>query len=79
MAENGEQNEPVMVGSDDASVDEKIAGIVAQVRQDHGGEDLPIVLAKIRERFEQAGIEVDDLKLARLAHEISDNTSEFNS
>jgi hypothetical protein len=79
MVENGEQNEPIMVGSDDASVDEKIAGIVAQVRQDHGGEALPVVLAKIHERFEQAGIEIDEIKLARLAHEISGTTSEFNA
>ncbi|MCU1482121.1 MAG: hypothetical protein JWQ19_2907 [Subtercola sp.] len=79
MAENGEQNEPVMVGSDDATVDEKITGIVAQVRQDHGGEELPVVLAKIRERFEQAGIEVDDIKLGRLAHEIADRPSEFKA
>ena len=79
MADNTEQNEPVMVGSDDATVDEKIAGIVAQVRQDHGGEDLPVVLAKIRERFDQAGIEVDDITLACLAHEVSGTTSEFNA
>ena len=68
-----------MVGSDDASVDDKITGIVAQVRHDHGGEELPVVLAKIRERFEQAGIEVDDIKLARLAHEVSGQPSEFNA
>ncbi|MCU1475842.1 MAG: hypothetical protein JWQ64_535 [Subtercola sp.] len=79
MAEKGEQNKPIMAGSNDASVDEKITGIVAQVRQDHGGEALPVVLAKIHERFEQAGIEIDDIKLARLAHEISDTTSEFNA
>ncbi|GGF29407.1 hypothetical protein [Subtercola lobariae] len=79
MADNGEQNEPIMVGAGDATTDEKITGIVAQVRQDHGGEDLPVVLAKIRERFEQAGIEVDDIKLARLAHEVSGETSEFKS
>ncbi|MEF2977142.1 hypothetical protein [Subtercola sp. YIM 133946] len=79
MVDNGEQNKPVMVGSDDASVDEKITGIVAQVRQDHGGEELPVVIEKIRERFEQAGIEVDDVKLARLAHEVSDRPSDFNS
>lgn len=79
MVDIGEQNDPVMAGSGDATVDEKITGIVAQVRQDHGGEDLPVVIAKIRERFEQAGIEVDEIKLARLAHEVADQQSGFNS
>ena len=72
MADNGEQNAPIMAGSDDATNDEKSAGILAQTRQDYAGHDLAAVLHNLRERFEQADVEIDDITLARFAHDISD-------
>ncbi|RFA16170.1 hypothetical protein B7R21_01920 [Subtercola boreus] len=73
MAENGEQSEPIMAGSNDATNEQKIDGILAQTRQDHAGQSLVIVQNNLRERFEQAAVEVDDITLARLAHDISDS------
>ncbi|RFA18306.1 hypothetical protein B7R23_14780 [Subtercola boreus] len=61
-----------MAGSDDASNEEKTVGILAQVRQDHAGQPLALVLLNLRQRFEQAMVEVDDISLARMAHDISD-------
>ncbi|RFA12515.1 hypothetical protein B7R22_15465 [Subtercola boreus] len=72
MADNGEQSAPIMAGSDDATNEQKITGILAQTRQDHSGQSLAIVLHNLRERFEQADVEVDDITLAKLAHEISE-------
>ncbi|RFA10548.1 hypothetical protein B7R54_16045 [Subtercola boreus] len=73
MAENGEQGAPIMAGSDDATNEEKTAGILAQTRQDYAGQPLTVVLHNLRERFEQAKVETDDITLARLAHQISDS------
>ncbi|MEA9986838.1 MULTISPECIES: hypothetical protein [Subtercola] len=71
MAENGAQNEPVMAGSTDASAEEKVAGILAQARQDHSGKPHAEVLEHLRERFEQAEVEIDDVAITRHAHEIT--------
>ncbi|PPF77852.1 hypothetical protein C5B96_15005 [Subtercola sp. Z020] len=61
-----------MAGSDDATNEQKSVGIIAQTRQDHAGQGLAFVLSNLRERFEQAQVEIDDVSLARIAHEISD-------
>jgi hypothetical protein len=74
MSENGEQNAPIMAGSNDATNEQKSVGIIAQTRQDHAGQGLAFVLSNLRERFEQAQVDIDDVTLARIAHEISDMT-----
>lgn len=61
-----------MAGSDDATNEQKTVGILAQTRQDYAGQDLALVLHNLRERFEQAQVEIDDISLAQLAHEIAD-------
>ncbi|MCS5716872.1 hypothetical protein N1027_01850 [Herbiconiux sp. CPCC 205763] len=66
-----EQSEPIMVGSDDASVVEKAEGIMAQVKADAGDASEPELVDLLRERFADAGIESDDHDLARMARWIA--------
>jgi hypothetical protein len=63
-----EQDEPVMAGSDDASIVEKTEGIVAQVRADApDGASEGEVVGLLRQRLDDAGIETDDAALQHMA------------
>ncbi|MFB2599564.1 hypothetical protein ACEXQE_17370 [Herbiconiux sp. P17] len=66
-----EQSEPIMVGSDDASVVEKAEGIMAQVKADAPDASEPELVVLLRQRFADAGIESDDNDLARMARWIA--------
>jgi hypothetical protein len=63
-----EQNEPVMAGSDDANIVDKVEGIVAQVKADAPpnateGE----LVGLLRQRLDDAGIETDEVALLHMA------------
>ncbi|WP_382307895.1 hypothetical protein [Herbiconiux sp. UC225_62] len=66
-----EQSEPIMVGSDDATVVEKAEGIMAQVKADAPDASEPELVVLLRQRFADAGIESDDTDLARMARWIA--------
>jgi hypothetical protein len=68
---SGAQTSPVMVGSDDASNQEKVQGLIAQVRADHAGRERTDVLTYLQERFEQAQVDIDDERLGSIADEIA--------
>jgi hypothetical protein len=70
MANTGEQNEPIMEG-EDGSQRAKADGILAQSEQDFTGHPLEDVLDLLRQRFEQAGVQIDQATLEREARRIS--------
>jgi len=49
-----------------ASDADKIAGILAQTRADYPGDDPGEIADRLRQRFEQSEIDVDDAELATL-------------
>jgi len=49
-----------------ASDADKIEGIVAQTRADYPGDDATEIEDRLRQRFEQSGIEVPEERLAEL-------------
>jgi hypothetical protein len=55
------QSEPVMAGSDDASNEEKLAGLIEQVDQDHGAEGAGAMADHLRDRMEETKVEPEDL------------------
>ncbi|OOB92196.1 hypothetical protein [Rathayibacter sp. VKM Ac-2630] len=59
MSEN-EQNQPVMAGSDDATNDEKLSGLVEQVDHDHGAEGAGAMADALRERADETDTEIVD-------------------
>jgi len=64
------QDEPTMDGSMEAGRDEKIAGIVEQVRADlrlRPSEDGHPLL---RQRLTDAGLELDDAEIARIVRDL---------
>ena len=61
------QDSPVMQGWSDASVRQKIAGIVDQVRLDLSGGHRHTAEELLRERFKASRIEVDDERVLALA------------
>ena len=61
------QDSPVMQGWSDASVRQKIAGIVDQVRLDLSGDHRHTAEELLRERFKASRIEVDDERVLALA------------
>jgi hypothetical protein len=63
----GEQGEPIMAGSDEASLTEKAEGILAQVKADAPEASGAELAGLLRQRFSDAGLEVDESDLARLA------------
>ena len=64
------QNEPVEAGSTDATEDEKIAGIMQQVRQDvAAGADDPIAL--LQRRLSDSGIFVSADRFDGLAEDLT--------
>ncbi|MFF1878126.1 hypothetical protein [Leifsonia sp. NPDC058230] len=72
------QNEPIMDGSADASRDAKVQGIVEQLTADmqlrpqEDGERL------LRERLTDAGIELDDAEIHRLAKGVQRGPSQVD-
>jgi hypothetical protein len=54
----------------EASDADKIAGILAQTRGDYTGDDPEIIADRLRQRFEQSQIDVDDERLAELVAEL---------
>lgn len=59
MSEN-EQNKPVMAGSDDATNEEKLGGLIEQVEQDHGDEGAASMADHLRDRLDETGVEVEE-------------------
>jgi ADP-ribose pyrophosphatase YjhB (NUDIX family) len=59
------QDEPIMHGSGDAGRDEKVAGVVEQVRADAELRDSEEVEQLLRQRFEETGLQVSDEEFAR--------------
>ncbi len=54
-----------------ASGDEKVAGILAQTRADFGGESAGRIAEVLAQRFEQAGVQVSEDEVAGYAADIS--------
>jgi hypothetical protein len=65
-----EQSEPVQDGAGEASIEEKIAGLVEQLSADTAGLERPAVVDAVIERFEQAGIVIDEATLEEVVSEI---------
>ncbi|SEB35984.1 hypothetical protein SAMN04489806_0123 [Paramicrobacterium humi] len=68
---NGVQDEPIM-DMHEASDDDKISGIVTQERLDMAGANAAEIEYKLRERFREAGLDVDDEFVSEQAQEISE-------
>ncbi|WP_137843028.1 hypothetical protein [Microbacterium sp. 2FI] len=66
----GEQRLPAM-SQNDAPVDDKVAGIVAQTRVDVGTESLARIEGVLRQRLEQSGIDLGDDEIDGLARQVS--------
>jgi hypothetical protein len=64
--------EVALEGGERASDTDLIAGIIAQTRSDYRGTDLDEISARLRQRFEQSEVAVDDDALAVFAQEIAD-------
>ncbi|MFB2555432.1 hypothetical protein [Herbiconiux liangxiaofengii] len=62
-----EQNEPTMAGSDDASVTQKVEGIIAQVKADSPDASEAELETQLRQRLDDSGLELDDAEISRLA------------
>jgi hypothetical protein len=54
------QDGPVMDGSDDATNHEKLAGLIEQVEQDHGGEGAGAMADHLRDRLEETKVEDEE-------------------
>lgn len=65
-----EQTLPAM-DQNNASGDEKVAGIVAQTRADFASESADRIAEVLGQRFEQAGVQVSEDEVARYAADIS--------
>lgn len=66
------QDSPIQDGSDDASNDERLAGIVEQVRTDVGsGHTHESVLELLSQRVRETGVDVEESRLRELAREIT--------
>lgn len=60
------QTEPAM-DMNDTSTSEKIDGIVAQTRADHAADGHDRIIAVLKQRLDQAGIEMSDDEIVQLA------------
>lgn len=63
MSEN-EQNEPIQDGSTDALDDEKLAGIIEQVRSDVSLGNVDDVTNVLRQRLDDAAIDLSEADFA---------------
>ena len=64
--ESAHDNTPAM-DLNDTSTSEKIDGIVVQTHADHAADGQDRIIAVLKQRFDQAGIEVSDDEIVRLA------------
>jgi hypothetical protein len=64
------QDEPIM-DQHVATDEDKIEGIVAQTRIDVGDKPLERIADVLRQRFHDAGLDVDDDRTAELAERVS--------
>jgi hypothetical protein len=62
-----------------ASDDDKIAGIVVQTRSDVGTEPVERIADVLKQRFEDAGIEVTDERTADLAQQVATGDAKAQS
>jgi hypothetical protein len=72
------QDEPVMDGSTDADVDQKVRGIVEQLTADMQllpHEDSERML---RQRLQDAGITLDDAEISRIASSVQQRPSQVD-
>jgi hypothetical protein len=61
-----EQRTPIEHGHDDASDDDKLAGLVEQMRQDVAAGNITDVEDALRQRLDDIGIELDEQQFAAL-------------
>jgi len=71
MTDAGELSEPVQDGSDDATREQKIAGLARQVEADLALRPQEDLLTELRLRLFDAGIAVDEAELQDIAARIS--------
>ena len=64
-----EQQEPVLA-QNDASVGEKVDGILAQTRVDVGSESVDRIAEVLRQRFHDSGISLPDDRIGELAQRV---------
>lgn len=64
------QDEPAL-DQNDASNEDKIAGIVAQTRADVGDQDVTRIADVLAQRFDETGVEIDADRTVALAAEIA--------
>jgi hypothetical protein len=60
------QNAPAM-DMNDTTTSERVDGIVAQTRADHAADGQERIIEVLKQRFDQAGIELTDDEVAELA------------
>jgi len=70
LDQDQERRLPTMA-QDDAEGLEKVTGVVAQTRQDSGTEPLSRLVEVLRERLQQAGVELPDGDIEELARQVS--------
>lgn len=68
MAGDAEQDLPAM-SQNNATDDEKLAGILAQTRADLPGADADAIVERLRQRAEQSGIPLTDEQARTLVRE----------
>lgn len=54
------QDAPIMAGSDDASKDDRLSGLIEQVDQDHGGEGAGAMADRLRDRLPETEAEREE-------------------
>ncbi|ANF32834.1 hypothetical protein A0130_15260 [Leifsonia xyli] len=69
------QDEPIMHGSTEATDESKVAGIVEQVRADAQLRPQEDAERLLRQRFDEAGLQVSDEEISRHAHGIQNGPS----
>jgi hypothetical protein len=69
------QDEPAMDGSTEAGHDEKVAGIVEQVRADMQLRPMEDSQRLLRERLANAGLELGDEEITRIAQDVQNGPS----
>jgi hypothetical protein len=61
---------PIQDGSDDATREQKLSGLVAQVQADVDGAGAVDTSAELRRRLNDIGLEVSDEEFARLVEAV---------
>lgn len=72
---DGDQERRLPTMSHDPATLETVSGVVAQTRQDTGTAPLERIVEVLRERLEQAGVELGDAELEELARQVSTGDS----